>query len=97
MDKEQYLTKKKSIQADFDSEMLGINSAYAFSNSPVEVGDIVTGHYQTIKVDKIKLSAGRGELPQCVYFGAVLTKKGEPRKDGERNQVWQCDLIAETA
>lgn len=68
---------------------------YCNAHNTVKIGDIVTDKYgrETIRVDKITYSSGSIRLdPQCVYRGQLVTKKGEPRKDGRRGVIYQSNI-----
>lgn len=62
---------------------------YVRTNAKHKIGDIVSDSSQTIRVEKIKFSVyGRNDV-SIYYYGPMLTKKGEPRKDGQKCAVWE--------
>lgn len=65
---------------------------YAFSNSDIEVGDIVTDHIGSIKVNTIEVTIGFGRVPYCVYRGECYTKKSKRFKNGEIRVVHQTNI-----
>lgn len=98
----EYRERAKAIRRDAELEVKKLARDYAFSNSSVKVGDVIKSklrHNQTILVDKInftlKTFMAHEESPECVYVGRVLTKKGEPRKDGEIGRIYHSDLLIE--
>ena len=69
---------------------------FATSNNTVKVGDIITDHIGSIKVEKISWgyfgSSGNISLPSCVYNGVVLKKDKTPTKRGNNRKVYQINL-----
>lgn len=62
---------------------------YVRTNAKHKIGDIVSDSSQTIRVEKIEFSVyGRNDV-SIYYYGPMLTKKGEPRKDGQKCAVWE--------
>ncbi len=64
--------------------------SFAKSNNTVKIGDIVTDHYHSIKVESIGYDLYK--YPSCIYIGAYLKKNSEPKKNGEKSEVHQCNL-----
>lgn len=97
MDKETLKTKLKELQEQFKIDEKNIIREFAFSNNPYKIGDIVTDHIGSIKIEKIKYSysANFDELPQCVYYGIELNKNGKPSKKQNHTAVWQCNIKSE--
>lgn len=86
---------KKQIAAEIerhDSIMASIESKYALENNPVKIGDIVTDHFHTIKVEKISVYKYGYNLPECVYSGTQYTAKGEPCKRQRDIPVYQRNI-----
>lgn len=65
---------------------------YVRTNAKHKIGDIVSDSLQTIRVEQIKFSVssdyGQNDV-SIFYYGPMLTKKGEPRKDGQKCAVWE--------
>ena len=78
----------KGFAKEYESAKNKAIGEYCFSNNTVKVGDIFTDHIGSIVVESIKVSAGFGKY-QCVYFGAELTKKLEPKKNGAKRRAYQ--------
>ena len=53
-----------------------INLRYSSKHNPYNIGDVVTDHYHTIKIDKIKYGYMSDKFPSCIYYGKGLTKMG---------------------
>jgi hypothetical protein len=94
MEISEYIEKKRELTEQHDRDMVKLNREYALSNNTVKVGDTVKSNRVAIIVDNIRIGRiYRTEEPCCVYFGVMLTKKGRPYKSGERNSIWQNDVI----
>jgi hypothetical protein len=65
---------------------------YAFSNNPYKIGDFITDHVGTIKIEKIKFSVYFGGS-ECVYIGTQYNKDGKVSKKQDRNTIYQSNII----
>lgn len=61
------------------------------SNAKCKIGDIVSDATDTIRVERIEYSVFHKDI-SIYYFGPVLTKKGEPRKDGTKRAVFESQI-----
>lgn len=89
---EEYEAKKKEILEEADRRIAEIGVEFALSNNPVSIGDVITDHYQAIKVDKIHVVGRLTFLPSCVYSGTLISKTGKPFKNGKKSCVHQSNL-----
>lgn len=94
MDKEVYIGRRVAIERSHREALSALDREFALSNSPVKIGDkitgLVAGKQVTIIIDRVGVSRHFGQaLPQCVYIGRRLAKNGEPRKDGANEFIWQ--------
>jgi len=64
---------------------------YVRTNAKYKIGDIVGDSADTIRVESIKFTGSRGDI-SIYYYGPALTKKGEPRKDGAKRAVYECNI-----
>lgn len=107
MTKQEYDEKLKVIEENYDLLKKDLYKNFAFANNPYKVGDIITDHIGSIKIEKIRFKRppynflptspecvyeGIELLPQCVYEGIELTKKGEPKKNESRRIVYQDNI-----
>ncbi len=83
MDFEEYRDRKRNLRDKHEQELKRLHKAYAFSNSTVIIGDMVTDHMGPVKVDKVTWALSLGNAPQCVYHGQCYTKAGKPFKSEE--------------
>lgn len=93
MTKEEYLDKLNALEKEMQCKKSQIGMEYALSNNPVKIGDLITDHMVTIKVEKIIPYMSYGSLPKCQYKGRRYTKKGVPAKSEEIETVYQSNLM----
>lgn len=70
--------KCKALQRECDDKQSVLRKQYAIEHNPVKVGDIVTDHYHTIRVERMGVYGH--PVPFMRYHGTELTKQGEPKK-----------------
>ena len=59
----------------------------------VKIGDIVTDHTGSVKVERITFYRGFNDsLPVCVYHGIELKKDLTPTKKGDKREVYQNNI-----
>lgn len=87
----EYEKELKKLNEKHDNELKELAIKFALSNNNVSIGDIVTDHIGSIKVDIIRFHLA--ETPSCVYCGIQHTKTGKPFKNKERRRVYQTNLI----
>ena len=66
------------LQRDCDERKSELKRLYAKEHNPVKVGDIVTDHYHTIRVESMGVYGY--SVPMMKYHGTELTKQGIPKK-----------------
>jgi hypothetical protein len=94
MNKEEYLKAEKAIKEEFEGKRKQLAREFASSNNPVKIGDIITDHYKTIRVEKLLWGHNFGTPFSCMFYrGTRLTKNGQPAKrEAEDNRVAQTDI-----
>ena len=93
MKEEVYLRKRRRTKEKYEATMNKIDTEYALEQSVAKIGDIITDHYHSIKVEKIILSGYNVEgFPTCIYSGFLYSKKGVPHKKGGKSLVWQNNI-----
>jgi len=90
MNFDEYREKLESFEVELENKKQKLAIEYALTNNPVKVGDIVTDHCHTIKVEKIQIHFLK--KPQCVYLGSELNKTGSIKKNPNNNTLFQCNL-----
>lgn len=87
------MTKKEledglaEIQREARLKELDLKSKYALANNPYKIGDIVTDHYHTVKIEKIGVYG-----TQCVYYGTELKIDLTPKKKQENTTIYQSHI-----
>ena len=70
--------KCTALQREYNDKLIELRRQYAIEHNPVKVGDIVTDHYHTIRVEKMSILGS--PVPCMAYRGIELTKRGTPKK-----------------
>ena len=70
--------KCMALQRECNDKQNELRKQYAIEHNPVKVGDIVTDHYHTIRVEKMRAYGFPISFMQ--YRGTELTKQGVPKK-----------------
>ncbi len=70
--------KCMALRRECNDKQMELRNQYAIEHNPVKVGDIVTDHYHTIRVEKMSMYGH--PVPYMVYHGTELTKQGVPKK-----------------
>jgi hypothetical protein len=89
----EYQLKLNQINKDYELKLKSLAKECALSNNPYKIGDVVTDHMGSIKIEQIQFTLGGVNLPQCAYTGIELTKKGEPNKRGTKRRIYQSSII----
>lgn len=94
MTSEELQEKCMALQRECNDKQMELRKQYAIEHNPVKVGDIVTDHYHTIRVEKISMYGH--PVPYMKYTGIELTKQGEPKKRQPipPNPVFQCNIVS---
>ena len=79
--------KCMALQQEYDDKKSELREQYAIEHNPVKVGDIVTDHYHTIRVEE--MSVYGHPIPAMRYTGTELTQKGVPKK----HQPWKPNPV----
>lgn len=67
-----------ALQRECNDKQMELRKQYAIEHNPVKVGDIVTDHYHTIRVEEMNTYGY--PIPIMLYRGTELTKQGVPKK-----------------
>ena len=70
--------KCMALQRECNDKQTELRKQYAIEHNPVKMGDIVTDHYHTIRVEKMSFYGY--PIPCMLYRGTELTKQGAPKK-----------------
>lgn len=95
MTKEEYEIAVKKVNDDSAESKNKLAREYAFSNNSIVIGDILLSRNATIMVDTIKFGTWfRSDLPECSFYGPKLKKDYTPYKNGDRENIWQCNVLS---
>ena len=70
--------KCMALQRECNEKQMELRKQYAIEHNPVKVGDIVSDHHHTIRVEKMGIYGY--PIPIMRYQGTELTKQGVPKK-----------------
>lgn len=87
-----YVKEMAALKDKQDLERFDLTKKYALRDNVVKIGDIVSNTVASIKVSRIYCYEYR-DKPECKYYGPVLTKKGQPYKNGDSGWLAQHNLI----
>jgi hypothetical protein len=66
----------------------------AIDNNTYKIGDLVTDHAYTIRIEKMEPYMAANNTPMMRYFGVWLKKDGTPNKKGEKWWSHQENIIS---
>ena len=94
MTKEEYNKKVEEENKRHENALESIIAEYAESNNPVKIGDYITDHYQTIRVEEMHpyFDSWRNE-PCMIYTGKTCKKDGSPMKRPQESKSYQMNLM----
>ena len=72
--------KMIAIQNESNAKQFLLLNQYATEHNPVKIGDVITDHFHTIRVEKMCISTKWTSVPIMRYRGTELTKQGLPKK-----------------
>ena len=75
---EELSNKRLALYREYEKQKEQLETEYAQEHNPVKIGDIVTDHYHTIRVEN--MSVYGHPIPCMRYTGIAMTKKGVPAK-----------------
>ena len=83
-----------ALQRECNDKQWELRKQYAIEHSPVKIGDIVTDHYHTIKVERMSFYGS--PVPYMKYQGIEMTKQGVPKKRQPvpDNPAFQCNVVS---
>lgn len=91
MTKEELKEKIAAIDRLAETQKKAACFEYVRTNAKYKIGDIVGDSVCTIRVESIRFSWSYNNI-SIYYYGTSLTKKGEPRKDGAKGVVFECNI-----
>lgn len=94
MTKEEYQSKLKSIEFEFETARHNLYKEFALSNAKFKLGDMIRDSRFAFVVDRITVSR-LFDFPEPVYHGYELRKDLTPRKYKSRVAIYgnKAELI----
>lgn len=96
MTEQEYREALREINVKAENERRILARAFAFEHSPVKVGDYISDHCNTIRVERWEIAKRDYEynsLPCLIYRGMTCKKDGTPRKNPKKCSVYQSNLL----
>lgn len=91
MTKEELQKKLTKAAEKFEEERQAILKQCAEENCDIKIGDIVTDHFQTIKVEKMSYYYDcMRQMPEMIFYGDNYKKDGTISKRQQPTQVPVC-------
>ena len=99
MNFEELQFKLRALASEYEGKVEHLNGEYAKEHNPVKIGDIVTDHYHTIRVESMEAYVAyirKPYVPVIKYIGQEMTKDGKPKKrqPSSFNPVFQQNIKA---
>lgn len=91
MTKEELKEKIAAIDRLAETKKRAAYYEYARTNAKHKIGDIVGDATDIIRVESISFNVYYGDV-SIYYYGPLLTKKGEPRKNGAKRAVFESNI-----
>ena len=91
MTPQEFYEKRNAIKREARERDDELCKAYAYAHNPVKVGDVISDHLTTIRVERMGVYIGFGSV-EMRYLGPELTKAGVPRKDGREACIYQSNI-----
>ena len=94
MTEKEFMRAINKIKSEQSEKIKAVRAQYAEDNNPVKIGDMISDHYQTLKVERfcIHSASFKREFPFYSYHGPLITKAGKPFKSGKRGRIYQTQL-----
>lgn len=91
----EYEEERERLDKEYKNNLSLLARDYAFSNNSVKFGDIISSKSGSrAVVDSIKFTCQSSSgMPACVYYGRLLTKSGELRKDKKKIRLHQDEVL----
>ena len=91
MTKEELENKLAELSRKYEQDKYDTLKSYAEANCDIKVGDIITDHIHTIKVEKIGFHYGYND-PMMVFEGPDYKKDGTISKRQTNTPVYQSNI-----
>lgn len=83
----------RNIEYENRNKIKAAYTEYAMANNSVKIGDIITDHQYSLKVDSIRVTKSlMSDQSECIYQGYRLKKNGEMFKSREYTEIYQSNM-----
>jgi len=95
MTQDDFLIKYRQIEKEADEKKSQLRMEYVKATNPYKIGDIISDHYKTIKIEGVSGIAtdGGSIVPYPIYRGVVLTKTGAVAKNQKDNLMYANNIV----
>jgi hypothetical protein len=94
MDFTEYKDSVKSLEEKLEWDKTELMKQFVRENNPYKVGDIITDHIGSLKIEKMGYAWGfSGSMPCATYFGLEINKDGTPNKKGKQRTAHQSNIL----
>lgn len=93
MTQQEYNIELNLLTSKFQKEKKEIDKKFAIANNPYKIGDFITDHVATIKVEEISFWKSLNGIPSCVYTGTQYNKDGSISKKQDHDTIFQMNII----
>ncbi len=85
--------EQASLIRDFERKKAALIERIALTNNELNIGDTVTDHIGSIRIEKIRPANTYGStMPICIYYGPELRKDGTPKLNGAKRDLYQSNI-----
>jgi hypothetical protein len=89
---EDYNIRKNNLKAEYQQKENSLTKEFIDSNNPYKIGDIVTDHIGSIKIESMSYYISYSK-PEATYTGLELKKDKTPTKKLSKRTVYQNNII----
>jgi hypothetical protein len=93
MTEQEYTERKKQLEKQLQLDLAKLRREYAEIHNPYKVGDVITDHYHSIRIESMVAMGGYyDQYPYMLYRGVELKKDGTPTKRQVNTEMHQINI-----
>lgn len=93
MNRQELEERLKEIEEKYNEDKLNLLKRYADDHCSIKIGDVITDHYHTIKVEKKDFyQVFNDPVLSFVFYGTEVKKDGTPKKKPSNALVYQRNV-----
>ncbi len=94
MTQEEFKNEEKALSIQYEESRKELFKKFALANNPYKIGDIITDHTGTIRIERIQTHKGYSDYPSCLYHGTQLNKKDlSVAKRQNHTSIFQQNIV----